>query len=105
MRWGWAIFGGLTGAALVVGLFAWDRSRNWQLRAARTAHTLQTRGSDLELALTSSGEKLRDELAAEGRRLAENAARAEAQRVLGVEYGLTPDRLERLDRVGHRLGV
>lgn len=105
MRWGWAIAGGLGGAVVVVGLLAWDRSRNWQLRAAGAQQALETRGSDIEFALNSSGEKLRLELAEEGQRLAENAARAEAQRVISIEYGLTPERIASLQRLGQRLGV
>jgi len=103
MHWGWAILGGLGGATLVVGLFAWQRSKSWEERAALARQALQARGSNLELALTSSGEKLREELTAEGRRLAESAARAEAERIIGLEYGLTRERIESLQRVYQRI--
>lgn len=105
MRWGWVIVGGVVGAGFIVGLLAWRKAQQWQERAQQTRLALQARGTALELALTSSGAKLSDELAAEGRHLAESAARAEAERVIGIEYGITPTRLAAISRLAQRLGV
>lgn len=105
MRWGWVFLGAIGGAGLVVGFLAYSRAKDWQRRAQQARMALETRGGDIELALTSSGEKFSRELADEGRRLAENAARAEAERVIGLEYGLTQERLAAVARLGQRLGV
>lgn len=104
MRLGWVLLGGIIGGGLVVGLFAWDRSRLWQERAREARAALEGRGSAVEFALRSQGEKLRLELAAEGQRLAESAARAEAERVIGLEYGLTPTRVRQMQQLWARWG-
>ena len=104
MHWGWAIVGGLGGATVIVGLFAWDRAKSWQRRALEARQVFESRGTAIEVALTSQGDKFRNELVAEGRRLAESAARAEAERVLGLEYGLTPERIAEIQRLYTRLG-
>lgn len=102
MRWGWALLGGFIGGTVVVGLFALERSRTWERRARESRAALESRGSALEIALRSSGDKLAIELAEEGRRLAESAARAEAERVIGLEYGLTPERVQAAQRLWTR---
>jgi len=78
-----AIAGGLLGGGAVV-LFL----------ASRHAKDLERRG-----------EALRNPLESEARELAESAARAEAERTLGVTYGITEARIRTLEQHARRLGI
>jgi hypothetical protein len=97
MHWKWALFGGFLGATAVIGLLAWDRAKAWELRAAGVRQSLQAGGSSLQTTLMLRGDRLRADLTTEGRRLAENAARAEADRTLATVYGITQDRIRRIN--------
>lgn len=102
LRWRWALLGGFLGAGLVIGLLAWDRAKAWELRAATVRQSLQTGGSGLQTTLMLRGDQLRTDLTNEGRRLAENAARAEADRTLATTYGITQDRIQRINALWTR---
>lgn len=95
MSWGWALVGGLAGAALSVGLSVRKTESDLRKRALLFENVLATGGSSLELALAYEGEQLQADL----RVYAEGLAEETANEHLRTRYSLGPAQMAQADRL------
>lgn len=95
MTWAWAFAGGVVGGGLVVGLLALRTRSVLASRVERIAEE-SIGDRDAREALARDARIIQSKLAQYGEAYATNQASKTAQNLLRTEYGITPDRLERL---------
>ena len=99
--WALGLLGGLSGAALVVGLLAWRKNRELSARAVAMRDAVQTQGQALETYLLSKGTGIEQELAA----LSQQAADRTGEYHLATAYGVTPQFAALVNRAAQRFGA
>ncbi len=99
----WALAGGLLGGFVTVGVLATVTHKKLKRRAQELAVQLQRRGGDIELYLAAQGEEIGEEIEAMANKRARQLAQATATKYIGQTYGLTPERIRRLERVGQQI--
>lgn len=95
----WTVaLGGVLGGALTVGLLARRTNRGLALRAADLRAQLETRGSDVELALVTQGRELERFLQG----YAVYVAEATAEEHIVAEYGIGPVQVAQMQALYER---
>lgn len=90
-----ALLGTLAGG-LVAGVLVWRQKRRLEDRALLLQRALSTQGGELEAVLAQGGSALQADLERDARDYTRVVAQRTAEAVLGGEYGLTPERMRRL---------
>lgn len=102
MKWLVALAAGLVAGGAVTAWRLNARGRELAARGQQLQASLVAGGDDLRTYLIAQRETIEADLAALGAAEVERVARVEAERFLGSAYGLTPERMRRLQTLSER---
>lgn len=99
-----ALGAGLVLGGLVAGAFALAKAKRLESRGVVLTQALEAQGSALEAYLTARGDEAAQTIATIGRQEAERIAQRTAEVYLETNFGLTPERMAAISRLGSRFG-
>lgn len=102
MFWGWAIFGGLLGGAVVTIVQARRTGARLAARGEEHAQRLRDAGAMTEREIRALAEQYVADLRAVAEERIQRTAHDAVQHVLVNEYGITPELQRDLDRLAQR---
>jgi len=96
------LIAGVLSGGVVVGYLAWRKGKVLETRGTQLQVALASQGAHLESYMASRGSQLARELQAMARTETEARVRATATQYLSTEYGLTPERIASIQVLAER---